>query len=611
MPAPATSSSKLHRRSSPANTKRIPVANPKTNPHQRRLPASSDEETQPRHRQGHPVPASRSAHAAQQPAHRIGPRSAQQPANRIESKAPAATRRIAPPVACPETPPLTSDHEIHDDSDMDDADHIDDTDHIDNDNAALETINESGDSSHSADEDVEVGRKCKRSSHKARKLWKKKLADYETNAEKKAYIKDTCLSLGRYLPRAVDLWVDADDLVWAGMKQAERAEKMNKSVHDLPAKTRTEASFAVLLKLMERDVTFLDVFGVYKTEQTAVKAIVDSLHEGVKEGRATDTNKVWTHILTLMLKDPRNDAIAKPAPTSKSFYGFNHIDTGRLLCPQVYFEGFDEDFLLSLSDGRIEVNASYWPSFMYDQAMWTPKDEEIGLTRGYLLLRVLFLLSFVSEHTNPVSQGTATVVILSLAITSGGKDRSWNMVVLRMEVLKISQLGNWLEGTSFYSPFTVPLLLLCSVISSNLICDNGDPTKQEGKKRRNIAKINRMHQVTGRHIAYAACQTRYALSSKTAWCEQDGAFNMNTFYVAIVDLFEQYPDDEWVTATLGWWNEQVFGNAKGCMVTEAEKQEHAPESSVGKITAARAARARARAEALALVLEAESSGDDS
>ncbi len=52
---------------------------------------------------------------------------------------------------------------------------------------------------------------------------------------------------------------------------------MNKSVHDMPAKSRTEVSFSILLKLMERDVTFLDVFGVYKTKQTAVKAIVDSV----------------------------------------------------------------------------------------------------------------------------------------------------------------------------------------------------------------------------------------------------------------------------------------------------------------------------------------------
>ncbi|KAK0438868.1 uncharacterized protein EV420DRAFT_1486520 [Desarmillaria tabescens] len=530
MPNPAKSSSKLRRRSSPAKTKHVPAVNPRTNQHKHRLPSSSDEETQPSHRLGPTAPAStRSIEpcSTQQPSRRIQPRSAQQPANRIKSTAPASTRPIAPPVACPRTPPLTSDHEILDDSDMDDADHMD------NDNAAMEAFNESGDSSHSADENVEVGRKRKKSSRKASKLRKKKLADYETDIEKKAYIEDTCLSLGRYLPRAVELWVDVDDIVWAGLKQAERAEKMNKSVHDMPAKTRNEVSFTVLLKLMECNITFPDIFSVYKTEQIAVKSLIDLLHDGIKEGRATDTNKVWTQILTLMLKDPRTDTITKPAPTSKSSYGFNHIDTGQLLCPQVYLESFDEEYnlLLSLSDSQIEVNTSYWPSFMYDQAMWTPEDEEIGLTRGYLLLRVFL----------------------------------------------------------------------------HIFCSNRDPTKQEDKKRCNIAKINRMHQVTGHHIVYAACQTRYVLSSKTAWCEQDGTFNMNTFYVAIVDLFEQYPDDEWVTATLGWWNEQIFGDAEGCTITEAEKQEHASESSVGKIAAAHAARARAEA----LAMAAESSADDS
>ncbi|KAK0421768.1 hypothetical protein EV421DRAFT_1915392 [Armillaria borealis] len=299
---------------------------------------------------------------------------------------------------------MTSDHEIHNDNDMDNTDHMDNADCINDNDAALETVNESGDSSHSADENVEVGKKRKRSSHKARKFQKKQLADYETNAKKKAYIKDTCLSLGRYLPCTVDLWVDADDLVWAGMKQAKRAQKMNKSIHDMQAKTCTEVSFGILLKLMEHDITFLDVFGVYKTEQTAVKAIVDSLHEGVKEGCAMDTNKVWMHILTLMLKDPCNDAITKPAPTSKSSHGFNHIDTGRLLCPQIHFEAFDEDLLLLLSDGQIKANASYWPSFMYDQAMWTPKDEEIGLMRGYLLLRV-FLHIFCSNGDPTKQEG--------------------------------------------------------------------------------------------------------------------------------------------------------------------------------------------------------------
>ncbi|KAK0421767.1 hypothetical protein EV421DRAFT_1915391 [Armillaria borealis] len=59
---------------------------------------------------------------------------------------------------------------------------------------------------------------------------------------------------------------------------------------------------------------------------------------------------------------------------------------------------------------------------------------------------------------------------------------------------------------------------------------------------------------------------------------------MNTFYIAIVDLFKQYTDDEWVTATLAWWNESL--------VTLKDI-------------------AAAGAEALALALEADSSGDDS
>ncbi|PBK80923.1 hypothetical protein ARMGADRAFT_1039719 [Armillaria gallica] len=216
---------------------------------------------------------------------------------------------------------------------------------------------------------------------------------------------------------------------------------------------------------MEHDITFPEIFSVYKTDQIAVKAVIDILHDGVKKGHATDINKVWTQILTLILEDPHHDAITKPAPTSKSLYGFNHIDTS-----------------------------------------------------------------------------------------------------------------------------------------------NGDPTKQEVKKWCNIAKINHIHQVTGCYIVYAACQTRYALSSKNTWCEQDGAFNMNMFYVAIMDLFEQYPDNEWAIETLHWWNQQIFGNAKGCTIITAEKQEHVPESSIRKAAAAHAAHACAKA--LALALKAESSTDD-
>lgn len=68
------------------------------------------------------------------------------------------------------------------------------------------------------------------------------------------------------------------------------------------------------------------------------------MHEGAKEARATDTNKVWRDILTLCLEDPRNDTITKPKPIAKSSYGFNHPDTGRLLCPQIYLSDFDTGY---------------------------------------------------------------------------------------------------------------------------------------------------------------------------------------------------------------------------------------------------------------------------
>ncbi len=57
---------------------------------------------------------------------------------------------------------------------------------------------------------------------------------------------------------------------------------------------------------------------------------------------------------------------------------------------------------------------------------------------------------------------------------------------------------------------------------------------------------------------------------------------------------------------------QVFGDAEGRTITSAEKQVHAPESSVGQMAAARAARAKARleAEAAAAIATADEILDD-
>ncbi|SJL06847.1 uncharacterized protein ARMOST_10189 [Armillaria ostoyae] len=292
-------------------------------------------------------------------------------------------------------------------------------------------------------------------------------------------------------------------------------------------KNRNEYSWSILLELLQCDITYPQIFSVYKTDQIKVKAVIHKMHEGVKEAQATDTNKVWREILTLILENPRTDTITMPKPIAKTSYGFNYINTGCLLCPQIYLSDFNANprFLQKLADGKVEVMASYWPSFLYCQKLHKPNDIESGLMRGYLLLQVF-------QH---------------------------------------------------------------------IFCSTEDPTKQGGTKCRNVAKINRMHKITGHHIAYAACQTRYALCAKDSWTKRDGAFDMDAFYMAIINLFEEYPDDKWATATLAWWNEQVFSDAEGCVITTAEKQTHPPDSSVAQMAAARAACAKAHAEAAAAV----------
>ncbi|KAK0493655.1 hypothetical protein EDD18DRAFT_1108023 [Armillaria luteobubalina] len=303
-----------------------------------------------------------------------------------------------------------------------------------------------------------------------------------------------------YFPCAIDPWADVDNIIWAGLKLADIAKKQNTYVEQMKTTSQNEHSWSILHELLQCNITFPQIFSVYKTDQIAVKVVIHEMHEGAKEAHATDANK-----------------------HAKTSYGFNYIDTGCLLCPQMYLSDFNANpqFLQKLADGKVKVMASYWPSFLYSQELHKLDNIESGLMKGNLLSQVF----------------------------------------------------------------------------KHIFCSTGDPTKQGGTKHCNVARINQMHKITGHHIAYATCQMRYALCAKDSWTKHDGAFNMDTFYVAIVNLFEEYPEDEWAKATLGWWNEEVFSDAEGCVITNTEKQTHPPKSSVAQMVAARAAHAKACTEA--------------
>jgi len=106
--------------------------------------------------------------------------------------------------------------------------------------------------------------------------------------------------------------------------------------------------------------------------------------------------------------------------------------------------------------------------------------------------------------------------------------------------------------------------------------------------RLNVASLIGMRGVTARSIAYIAVQVRFALSSATAWRDNDIDFNHIEFYSAVVDYFELTPGpvaQAHVDDLLAWWNRKVFGRTLG-----PGQASHRNGGSVSKLAAQRKAR---------------------
>jgi len=86
-----------------------------------------------------------------------------------------------------------------------------------------------------------------------------------------------------------------------------------------------------------------------------------------------------------------------------------------------------------------------------------------------------------------------------------------------------------------------------------------------------------MTRFTGRHIAYAAVQGMFLLMKMEAWVADDSIFSLQEFFNEIVGLFEEYPNSAWVTSTLAWFDEQVFG-AQRASSSSANERAALPQS---------------------------------
>ncbi|KAG1717802.1 hypothetical protein EDD22DRAFT_964401 [Suillus occidentalis] len=213
--------------------------------------------------------------------------------------------------------------------------------------------------------------------------------------------------------------------------------------------------------------------------------MLKKLRQGADSARGDDTSK-----LKNLVPDWINREFMPNPPVDredKNCRGFVHDACGRLLCPTEldWQNPVVKTGIRDRVDGYIVTEMS-WPTFLYEKYTADQNDLEKGLFKSALLLQ-----AFKAIFTSP----------------SSAKD--------------VDGDG---EG-------------------ANIIENNRRARRDiSGRKvKTHVAQIIKMHKVTPRSIAYAACQLRFALSSVTSWCSIDGDFDYVQFWRNIVDFFERAP----------------------------------------------------------------------
>ncbi|KAG6375000.1 hypothetical protein JVT61DRAFT_3775 [Boletus reticuloceps] len=79
----------------------------------------------------------------------------------------------------------------------------------------------------------------------------------------------------------------------------------------------------------------------------------------------------------------------------------------------------------------------------------------------------------------------------------------------------------------------------------------------------NNSELNHMEEVGGAHLAYAAVQARFGISSKTRWLEKDKIFDYRKYYYVLADLIDDCDDVEWRDSLFKHYNVLLFKDEKG------------------------------------------------
>lgn len=167
-----------------------------------------------------------------------------------------------------------------------------------------------------------------------------------------------------------------------GITDVQRAE------HNIASLQRSRAQILQLVPEVDRDIAR------YQEDAEALDILAVFLNTAAKAARGDDISTL-KHRLILYLLGSCSHALPvgiEPirVDTEKHQYGWNHVQTGRMLCPAELITEFDADpsgFCNAVLAGRRAIVGDDFPIFLYDGYIYDPDKAEEGLLRGHLLIQ--------------------------------------------------------------------------------------------------------------------------------------------------------------------------------------------------------------------------------
>ncbi|KAI0364331.1 hypothetical protein BV20DRAFT_1057307 [Pilatotrama ljubarskyi] len=257
-----------------------------------------------------------------------------------------------------------------------------------------------------------------------------------------------------------------------------------------------------------------------------------------------------------------------PLLAQKTNRGFKHPTTGRLLCPVILLDKYDEDTeeydlhilrvsinllvvpaltdigsrfcrgVCDLSEKRTHIEGENWPTFMYDMKKYDLNNVRSGLMRSRFVLDMFKLV-----YTGPNS---------------------------------VSEDGNKAKGK-------LPVSTVYSLKSVSIFS-----------------------------IIYVASLVRFALNSQSEWDDNDADFKGEEFFHSLMTAVVS--DGDWEEDLCEWYTRRVYGNAR-CEDEPVEKQPTAyslmlAQDAQRRKCEAQERRAQERAAQEQAAAQAQESGDD-